>query len=216
VAAVLLNVDPHHPEPSAVAEAARWLRAGGLVAFPTESFYGLGALAQSPRAVERLVAVKRRPADQPILVIVADREQLAQVIERTPPMAERCMERFWPGPLTLVLPARPTVSPLLTGTTGRLGVRLPAPALPRLLAAAAGGPVTATSANRSGAPPPTTAAMVQAALGAAIDLILDGGPTPGGPPSTVLDLCDERPRLIREGRISRGRLQAICGPLHTA
>ncbi|MEW6325346.1 MAG: L-threonylcarbamoyladenylate synthase [Nitrospirota bacterium] len=211
--AELRRVDPDHPDPAALAKAAGQLLRGGLVAFPTESFYGLGVLASSPDAVQRLFTVKQRPADQPILVVAADRDQVMTVVERIPLIAERLTVRFWPGPLTLVLPAKPAVPLVLTGGTGRLGVRVPGLALPRLLAAAAGGPITATSANYSGAPPPTTAEAVQAAMGGAIDLILDGGPTAGGLPSTVLDLCGEQPVLVREGRISVGQLQEICGAL---
>jgi L-threonylcarbamoyladenylate synthase len=209
----LFPVDPDRPDPAALADAARRLLRGDLVAFPTESYYGLGALATSPQAIDRLFAVKQRRSDQPILVIVADREQLGMVIERITPLAERCMAHFWPGPLTLLLPARPTVVPALTGNTGKLGVRLPGLALPRLLAAAVGAPVTATSANRSGAPPPTTARQVEAAIGGEIDAILDGGPTAGGPPSTVLDASKEPPVLIREGRVSAEQLLAVCGTL---
>lgn len=208
----LLRIDPSHPDPAVLDEAVRVLQAGGLIAFPTESFYGLGALASIPAAVDRLFTVKRRPAAQPLLVVAADRAQLLTVIEHISPTAEQLMTHFWPGPLTLVLPARSTVAPALTGNTGRLGVRVPGLALPRQLAAKAGGPVTAMSANYSGASPPTSADAVQSVIGAWVDLILDGGPTAGGLPSTVLDLCEETPLLIREGRISVGQLQAVCGP----
>jgi len=209
----LLPVDPHHPDPRALDEARRCLLDNGLIAFPTESYYGLGVLVTLPAAVTRLFAVKRRSADQPVPVVVADRRQAALVVDPIPPLAERLMTRFWPGPLTIVMQARAIVPALLTGGTGRLGVRQPGLPLPALLAAAVGGPITATSANRSGAPPATTADMVRAALGDEIDLILDGGPTPGGLPSTVLDVTVEPPRLIRAGRIAGEQLRAVCGLL---
>jgi L-threonylcarbamoyladenylate synthase len=216
VVAVLLVVDPYQPDPTIIAEAARRLRNGGLVAFPTESYYALGALATSAPAIDRLVAAKRRPADQPILVVIDGRAQLLSVILRLPPPAESLMARFWPGPLTLVLPARPTVPRALTASTGRLGVRLPGLPVARLLASAAGAPVTATSANRSGGPPPITAERVQAVFGDEVDLILDGGPATGGPPSTLLDLCVEPPVLLREGKISADQLRAVCRTLRRA
>jgi L-threonylcarbamoyladenylate synthase len=208
--AVVLRADPLRPDPAVVAEAAERLRRGGLVAFPTESFYGLGALARLPEAVRRLVAVKRRPSDSPILVIVADRRQLGDVVESVPPVAERLIECFWPGSLTLVFTARSTVSPALTGGSGRLGVRQPGLPLLSFLAAAVGAPVTATSANRSGAIPPTTAEAVKVSLGDEVDLILDGGPTAGGLPSTVLDVTTEPPTLIREGKVTVGQLREVC------
>ena len=206
----LLSVDPHHPDSGSLDEARRCLLHNGVIAFPTESFYGLGVLAASAAAVERLFAVKRRAGDQPVPVLVADRRQASRVIETVPALAEQLMARFWPGPLTIVMTARATLPARLTGGTGRLGVRQPGLPLPVLVAAAAG-PMTATSANRSGAPPATTAEMVRAAFNDEIDLILDGGPTPGGLPSTVLDVTVEPPRLVRPGRISEEQLRPICG-----
>lgn len=211
----LLSVDPQRPDPSALDDARRCLLNDGLIAFPTESYYGLGALVASAAAVDRLFAVKRRPVDQPVPVVVADRRQVAMVIDTIPPLAERLMARFWPGPLTIVMRARATVPGQLTGGTGRLGVRQPGLPLPALVAAAAG-PITATSANRSGAPPATTADMVRASVGDGIDLILDGGTTPGGLSSTVLDVTVDPPRLIRAGRITEEQLRGICGRLQRA
>ena len=207
-----LVVDPHHPDPAALDEVRRCLLTDGIIAFPTESFYGLGVVATSEAAVERLFVLKRRAADQPVPVVVADRRQVAMVIDTIPPLAEQLIARFWPGPLTLVMAARAIIPTRLTGGTGRLGVRQPGLPLPALIAAAAG-PITATSANRSGAPPATTSEKVRAVLTDEIDLILDGGPTPGGPPSTVLDVTVEPPRLVRAGRITEEQLLAVCGRL---
>ncbi|HTP41466.1 MAG TPA: L-threonylcarbamoyladenylate synthase [Nitrospiria bacterium] len=204
-----LVVDPCHPDRGALDEAGRCLARNGLIAFPTESFYGLGVMATSAEAVARLFAVKRRPADQPAPVVVADRHQVAQVIETIPLLAERLMARFWPGPLTLVMAARANIPMQLTGGTGRLGVRQPGLPLPVLLAAVAG-PITATSANRSGAQPATAAPVVEAVFRDEIDLILDGGATPGGLPSTVLDVTVDPPRLVRRGRIPDDQLLEVC------
>jgi len=206
----LLSVDPHRPDPAALEEARRCLLSGGILAFPTESFYGLGVLAHSAAAVDRLFALKRRPDDQPVPVVVADCRQLDTVIKTVPPMADLLMTRFWPGPLTLVMSALATVPSRVTGGTGRLGVRQPGLPLPALVAAAVGGPITATSANRSGASPATTAETVRAVFGNVIDLIFDGGTTPGGLPSTVLDVTVEPPLLVREGRITEEQLLTVC------
>jgi L-threonylcarbamoyladenylate synthase len=207
----LLSVDPHRPDPGDLDEARRCLLSGGILAFPTESYYGLGALATSAAALERLFVLKQRSDDQPVPVVVADRQQVATVIETVPPMADLLITRFWPGPLTLVMPARANLPGRLTGGTGKLGVRHPGLFLPALVAAAVGCPVTATSANRSGAMPATTAERVLAEFGDEIDLILDGGPTPGGLPSTVLDVTVEPPRLVRAGRITEEQLVTVCG-----
>jgi len=212
----VLSVDPQHPDPAALDEARRCLLDGGLIAFPTESYYGLGVLVTSTAAVARLFAVKRRAADQPVPVVVADRRQAALVVDPIPSLAERLMADFWPGPLTIVMRALSIVPALLTGGTGRLGVRQPGVPLPALVAAAAGCPITATSANRSGEPPATTAGMVRASLGGEIDLILDGGATPGGLASTVLDVTVEPPRIVRAGRITDGQLRAVFGPVRRA
>lgn len=173
-------------------------------------------MARSAAAVERLFALKRRSDDQPVPVVVADCRQLDTVIKTVPPLADLLMTRFWPGPLTLVMSALATVPGRVTGGTGRLGVRQPGLPLPALVAAAVGGPITATSANRSGASPATTAERVRAEFGDEIDLILDGGTTPGGLPSTVLDVTVEPPLLVREGRITEEQLLTVCGRVQRA
>ena len=176
------------------------LRADGLVAFPTETFYGLGAAALRPSAVRRVFEVKGRPEGKPLLVLVdsiAMAEGLAAVVG---PRARELMARHWPGPLTLVLPARRDVPAEVTAGSGTIGVRLSAHPVARALVSALGGPITAPSANPTDQLPPTTAAGVVAYFGDAA-LVLDGGVTPGGAPSTVLDVTVEPPRLIRAGAI---------------
>jgi L-threonylcarbamoyladenylate synthase len=178
------------------------------VAFPTETFYGLGAHALHPGGVRRVFAVKARPPDKPLLVLVDGLEAALAVVAELTPLARRLAARHWPGPLTLVLRARPDVPAVLTAGTGTVGVRVPAHAVARGLAAAAGFPVTAPSANPHGAPSPRTAAEVVAGLGdrldPARDLVLDGGPSPGGAPSTVVDLTGPAPRVLRPGAVLLG------------
>lgn len=182
--------------------AARLIRAGGLVAFPTESFYGLGADALDARAVARVFEVKGRPLGNPILVLVDSIEMAEALAATLPPRVRDLMERYWPGPLTLVLAAGRDVPPALTGGTGTLGMRLPAHAGARALVVATGRPVTAPSANPSGMPPPTTAEAVRRDLGDRVDLVLDGGPTAGGPASTVADCTTWPPRIVRPGPVT--------------
>jgi L-threonylcarbamoyladenylate synthase len=202
VAAEVLRVDPVAPEARVLDEAARVLRAGGLVAFPTESFYGLGAAALEPTAVRRVFEAKGRPASMPLLVVIDAPAMLAEIVADVPERARALMARHWPGPLTLVFRAAPRVPAEVTAGTGTIGVRVPAHPVPRGLAARLGTPVTAPSANPTGGAPPVTAAAVQALLGGALDLVLDGGPTPGGAPSTVVDVTVDPPRVIRQGAIT--------------
>jgi L-threonylcarbamoyladenylate synthase len=195
-------VDPRAPAGEPVAEAARCLRGGGLVAFPTETFYGLGADALDARAVDGVFRAKGRPADKPLLVLVDSVAMAEAVAAEIPPRARRLMDRHWPGPLTLILVARPTLPPALTASTGTIGLRIPGHAVAAALVRAAGRPVTAPSANPHGEPSPRTAEDVLAGLGDRVDLVLDGGPTAGGPASTLLDLTGPRPRLLRPGAVT--------------
>jgi L-threonylcarbamoyladenylate synthase len=194
-------------DPAALNEAARLLRQGGLIAFPTETFYGLGVDPFNAEALERLFAVKQRQPDKPVLVLVAEQAQVTELAAEVPVVLQKLMIRFWPGPLTLVFPGRPTLPPLLTGGTGNIGIRQSPHPLASQLLHAFGGPITATSANRSGAPPATTAAEIQESLGAEIDLILDGGTTPGGAGSTLVG-CDQGQQLccLRVGVVAFGEI----------
>ncbi len=186
-------------------EVLRVLAAPGLIALPTETYYGLAVRPTDEAALRRLIDVKGRPPDKPILVLIGARDQLPPLVESIPPAAALLMDLFWPGPLTIVFPAAPGLSPLLTAGTGTIGVRWsPLPALQGLLAQT--GPLTGTSANRSSEPPPDNADAVQQVLGALLDLILDGGPTPGGLASTVIDAC-ERPHVLRAGVLSTDQIR---------
>ncbi len=199
---------------AAIARAGALIRDGRLVAFPTETVYGLGADATDDRAVARIFAAKGRPRFNPLIVHAPDRDaHEANVVfdER----ARAVADRFWPGALTLVLPRRPdaAVSLLVSAGLDTVAVRVPDHPVARALMAAAGRPIAAPSANRSGAVSPTTAAHVAASLGDAVDLILDGGPCPGGLESTVLDLTGDQPRILRPGLLPRDAIEAVVGPV---
>ena len=199
--AVRLVVDASRPDPAALEAAARVLRGGRLVAFPTETFYGLGAHALDETAVARIFRAKGRPADKPLLVLVESLAMVERVAREVPDRARRLMAKYWPGPLTLILPARADLPVALTAGTGTIGVRLSAHPVALALVRAVGAPVTAPSANPHEGPAPRTADDVLIALGSGVDLVLDGGPTPGGPPSTVLDVTGAPPALLRPGAV---------------
>lgn len=195
------RVDPDHPDMTVLFDAARIIQSGGLVAFPTETVYGLGADAMNPDAIRRVYRVKGRAFTKPLLVLIADRSWLTDLVAAIPDTAIPLMDTFWPGPLTLTFQAAPTVPPDLMGGGTTIGVRLPGPSVALALTRAVGRPITAPSANRSGAPSPIHAQDVVAALDGKIDLILDGGPSVDSIPSTVLDVTTSPPTLIRPGRV---------------
>lgn len=196
----IVSVDPRRPEARVLDDAAAVLRGGGLVAFPTETFYGLGAAALDRGAVRRIFELKGRPETKPLLVLV-DSLVMAQRVGDFGPKACALAARHWPGALTLVVPARAGVPEEVTAGTGTIGVRVSVHAVARGLVGALGAPVTAPSANASGGAPATTASDVLAYFEDRIDLVLDGGPTPGGEPSTVLDTTVEPPRVVRQGAV---------------
>jgi len=202
-----LRVDPRAPELSALHEAITLLWKGRLVAFPTETFYGLGAHALDPEAVERVFVVKGRPAEKPLIVLVESLAMAERISRGIPPKGRELAARYWPGPLTLVLPAGEDLPPGLTAGTGTVSVRVPGHPLALALVRAAGIPITAPSANLTGAEPPTTAREVFAGLAGRVDLILDGGPTAGGRPSTIVDLTTDPPRVLRPGVIEMADLE---------
>src|SRR3989449_5449056 len=200
---------PRVAEPT-LQEAGHVVRGGGVIAFPTETFYGLGVDPFNVQAVQRLYALKGRPPQtSAILVLTRSRHELLALVSEITPAAERLMEACWPGPLTLVFRAAVAVPSVLTAGTGTIGVRLSAYPDVRRVLDVIGGPLTGTSANRTGQPPSTTAEDVERAFGADVDLIVNGGPTPGGLPSTVGDTALSPPRLIREGCVAQTVLRAV-------
>ena len=207
----LVHLNPEHPDPEVIARAAELLRAGRLVAFPTETVYGLGANALDDAAVARIYAAKGRPKYNPIIVHVADIAQVSAVATGWNDTADRLARAFWPGPLTLVLPKTDAVPDGVTAGLPTVGVRVPGHPVANALITAAGIPVAAPSANRSTRLSPTTGDHVLRSLGDAVDLILDGGPTPVGIESTVVDLTTPVPTLLRPGSISIDELTRVVG-----
>lgn len=198
--------------PQNIARAAEVLRAGGVVAFPTETVYGLGALAFDAASVARIFEIKRRPRFDPLIVHVLDRAMLAQVVAGLPSLAQALADRFWPGPLTLVLRKAPAVPGLVTAGLPSLAVRMPSHPIARSLIAAVGAPLAAPSANPFGGLSPTRARHVVDGLGESVDLVLDGGTSEYGIESTIVALEPE-PALLRPGAIALEAIEAVTGPL---
>jgi L-threonylcarbamoyladenylate synthase len=211
--APICPVDARDPDPRLIAEAAAIIRAGGLVAFPTETVYGLGADGLNPAAVARIFEAKERPSTDPLILHIAEPETLLQLVREAPPVALELARRFWPGPLTLVLPKQPGVPDIVTAGLATVAVRMPAHPVALALIRAARTPIAAPSANRFGRTSPTTARHVQDDLGDRIDLILDAGPTPIGVESTVLDLTRPVPTILRPGGLPREALEGLLGPV---
>jgi L-threonylcarbamoyladenylate synthase len=191
--------------------AAAALRRGALVAYPTETFYGLGVLATHAAAVERLARAKGRPDGKPLPLLAADLAAV-EAVAVVDGAARQVAARLWPGPLTLVLPARPGLPDAVTAGTGTVGIRVPGGEIARALAREAGGPLVSTSANPSGGPPPRRAGELDRALRARVDLVLDGGETPGGLASTVVALEGGAVRLVRAGPVPVEAVEAALRP----
>ncbi len=191
--------------------AVHVLRAGGVVAFPTETVYGLGADASNPAAVERIFAIKGRPAHHPLIVHLAEAAQLPHWARDIPSAAHTLAGHFWPGPLTLILKRTPQVPDCVTGGQDTVGLRVPGHPVALALLRAFGGGIAAPSANRFGRVSPTTAAHVRAELGGDVAMILDGGPCRVGLESTIVSLAGERPVILRPGGISRAMLVQVLG-----
>ena len=194
----------------AVVHAADVLLAGGVVAFPTETFYGLAVDVRNDAAIERLFSAKKRSASSPVLILIDALESLDQYVDNIPKIARGLIKEFWPGGLTLVFNAGPTISPLLTAGTQKIGIRLSSHPVATALALAIEAPISGTSANLSGQPACRNAHDVLESFGKGVDLILDGGETAGEMGSTVLDVNEQPLQVLREGVISRKQLEA-CG-----
>jgi L-threonylcarbamoyladenylate synthase len=203
-----VSVDPESPQRDAIQEAAKWILAGGIVALPTDTLYGLAADPCSADAVARVFAVKGRAAELALPLIAADPTQVAAHLGRLPELAVSLAARFWPGPLTLLVAAPRGLVPAVTGGTGRVGVRVPRDHVAREICRACGRPVTATSANASGEPAVAEPDEVERTLGDRIDLLIDAGPTPGGAASTIVDVTGAAAVLVRAGAISWDEIQA--------
>jgi L-threonylcarbamoyladenylate synthase len=213
---VISKIDPSHPSPEILAEAAARVMRGELVAFPTETVYGLGANAFDAEAVRRIFKAKQRPFLDPLIVHIAKVEDVELVATDFPPMAARLASLFWPGPLTLLLPRHTALPMEVTSGLDTVAVRIPSHPVALGLLVACGVPIAAPSANRFGHTSPTSAAHVREDLEGAVELILDGGPTPVGIESTVIDVRPTPAVILRPGGVTREQLEAVIGPVRNA
>jgi L-threonylcarbamoyladenylate synthase len=205
-----VRIDPSKPGKSDIHRAVNVFNRQGVLVFPTTGLYGLGADAFSSEAVSRVFTIKRRPADMPLLVMVPGLEEMDRVVQSVPGFARPLME-LWPGGITLVFQAGDGVPPLLTGGTGKIGIRMPAHPVAKALVRHFGGAITATSANLSGCPAVFDLKNLDRRISDEVDLIMDAGVLAGGVGSTVLDATCWPPRMIREGAVSRQKIEAVLG-----
>lgn len=207
----IIRIDPLEPGPSALAHAIEFLRTGGVAAYPTETFYGIGADAGNASAIDKIFDIKGRERLNPIPLIIGDQNLLEAIVEDVPAAAASLIETFWPGPLTIVFRASPSLNQALTGGTGKIGVRLSSHPLARLLSNGIAGAITATSANLSGAAECVSAEEVIGSLGERIKTVIDGGKTPGGKGSTVIDVTASPPRIYRRGAVAVEAIERVIG-----
>jgi L-threonylcarbamoyladenylate synthase len=204
---VIIKIDADRPEPDRIDQAVAILKSGGVIAFPTETLYGLGADARDPAAIDKTFGIKGRDFKNPILVVIGDVRHLEAFAESIPTEAQKLMDRFWPGPLTIVFRAAPSVSPKLTAGSGKIGIRLTSHPIAMAISRRLGGPLTATSANLSGSPECSSAAEVLSQLEGKLDGVVDGGQTPGGKGSTIVDATVSPIKILREGVIAAALIQ---------
>jgi L-threonylcarbamoyladenylate synthase len=207
----IIRVDPKRPESTKIADAAEVIKKGGLVAFPTETVYGLGANGLDDNAVRKIFAAKRRPSDNPLILHVWRIEQVKPLAAEIPKKAEKLMQRFWPGPLTIVLKKSEIVPDAVTAGLDSVAVRMPKNRIARDLIKAADCPIAAPSANLSGRPSPTSARHVIDDLAGSIDAVIDGGDVDIGLESTVIDMTQDIPKILRPGKITQNQLKSVAG-----
>jgi L-threonylcarbamoyladenylate synthase len=208
---VRLKIDPEKPDEEALSEALKILRRGGVIAFPTETFYGLGADARQETAVEKIFLIKGRNDHNPISVIVDNDREVIPLVTAVPEAAQILIHKFWPGPLTLVFTASASTLSRLTGGSGKIGIRVSSHPVARLLAMGLAGPITATSANLSGGQECTTAGEALRVFGNHVDGVIDGGTTTGGLGSTIIDVTVSPPLILREGVVTRSEILDTLG-----
>ena len=206
---IIRKINAEKPEPEIIAEAAVVIRQGGVLAFPTRCLYGLGADALNPEAVDRVINIKQRSEQNPILVLIDSKQQLKSLVKHIPPAADAIMDAFWPGRVTLVFEARKALPDQLTAQTGKIGVRLPGHPTALALVKQLKIPLTGTSANISGQPGCYRAQDLDLAIAGQLGLILDAGTLIGGIGSTVVDVTETPPRILREGAVTTEELLSV-------
>ena len=210
---IIRKINSRKPEPEIIAEAAAIIKKGGVVVFPTRCLYGLGADALDPHAVEKIIKIKQRPADNPILVLIDCRRQLDSLVVNISPVAMAIMDTFWPGRVTLVFEAGDTLSNRLTAHTGKIGVRLAGHPVASALIKQVGSPVTGTSANLSGKPGCRQIQYLDPPIAKRVDLVLDAGMLEGGVGSTIVDVTEDRPQILREGQVTAEQILRILAEI---
>lgn len=208
-----LEVDLNRPDPATVEAAARAVEAGEVILYPTDTVYGLGCHGFCSPALERILGLKRRTADKGLLLLIPDLQTAARLSGRLPPQFDRLAARLWPGPVTFLVPAAPTLPAPVTGARGKVGIRCPNLPFLRLWMKRLAAPIVSTSANLAGQPTPNSRSRLEALFGPRVDLFLDAGTLPESAPSTVLDLCGEVPRIVRKGAMDELILQLLAGEL---
>lgn len=211
----IIQVDPFNPSYDQILEAYRIVQNGGVIMFPTQHLYGLGAAALNIKAVDRVFKIKQRPLNKPLLVLIHQQKDLTKLVEKIPSTAVRIMECFWPGALTIVFEAKNVLPKNLTAGTGRIGVRMPQHPVALALAKALKSPITATSANITGDSGCSQVSDVDPLIADKLDLILDAGPLKGGIGSTVVDVTSDFPKILREGAIPAKDIFAVLGGTDT-
>lgn len=210
---IVAKVDPARPAGEVIQEAAEILRAGGLVAFPTETVYGLGGNGLDEAACEKIYLAKGRPSDNPLILHISERDELKRIVRDVSPKAKKLMDAFWPGPLTLIFPRTEAVPLRTTGGLDTVAVRFPSHPVARAIIRAAGVPIAAPSANSSGKPSPTRASHVEFDLSGKIDMIVDGGASEWGLESTIVDVSGETPTILRPGAVTKEMLEETVGEI---
>jgi len=211
----IIQVDPFNPSHDQILEAYRIVQNGGVIMFPTQHLYGLGAAALNIKAVDRVFEIKQRPHNKPLLVLIYEQKNLTKLVEKIPSTAIRIMECFWPGALTIVFEAKKALPKNLTAGTGKIGVRMPRHPVALALARALKSPITATSANITGNSGCSRVSEVDPLIAGKLDLILDAGPLKGGIGSTVVDVTHDFPKILREGAIPAKDIFAVLGGTDT-
>lgn len=207
----IIKINPRKPDISKIKMIAEILRKSGLVAFPTETVYGLGAIALDPKAVKKIFEVKGRPTDNPLIIHIADKKEVHRLVKEVPKEAEKLINKFWPGPLTIILKKSEIVPDIVTANLDSVAIRMPANKIALALIKEAKVPVAAPSANLFSKPSPTSAEHVIQDLYGKIDVIIDGGKTKIGVESTIIDLTINPPMLLRPGKITLEKLEKVLG-----